>query len=307
MKILVSDPLAPEALERLKAAQGVAVDVKTEMTPEELVGAIGEYDAIVVRSATKVTGDVVAAGKNLKVIGRAGIGLDNIDVKAAEKAGIKVVNTPAASSISVAELALAHMFALSRQIPKGTAGLKAGKWEKKALKGVELYNKTLGIIGTGRIGRELAKRAAALGMTVLGYDPYITQADLGDVQVKLVPLDELLEKSDFISLHLPKTEETTHLLGQREFAKMKKGVRIINCARGGTIDENALYDAIVGDQVAGAALDVFETEPPGEHKLMGLDQVIGTPHIGAATIEGQYRVGIEVVDRVLEGLGVQRA
>ena len=218
MKILVSDPLAPEALERLKAAQGVAVDVKTEMTPEELVGAIGEYDAIVVRSATKVTGDVVAAGKNLKVIGRAGIGLDNIDVKAAEKAGIKVVNTPAASSISVAELALAHMFALSRQIPKGTAGLKAGKWEKKALKGVELYNKTLGIIGTGRIGRELAKRAAALGMTVLGYDPYITQADLGDVQVKLVPLDELLEKSDFISLHLPKTEETTHLLGQREFA-----------------------------------------------------------------------------------------
>lgn len=307
MKILVSDPLAPEALDRLKSAKGVEVDVKTEMSPDELVKTIGDYDAIVVRSATKVTADVVNAGKNLKVIARAGIGLDNVDVEAAKKAGVKVANTPAASSISVAELALAHMFALSRGIPRGTSGLKAGKWEKKALKGVELHNKTLGIVGTGRIGRELAKRAAALGMTVLGYDPYVTQADLGDAAVKLVSLDELLGNSDFISLHLPRTDETAHLLSKAQFAKMKKGVRIVNCARGGVVDEDALYDAIVAGQVAGAALDVFEKEPPGKHRLLALDEVIATPHIGAATVEGQYRVGIEVVDRVLEELGIPRA
>ncbi len=297
MKIIITDPIAPEGVKLLKDA-GFTVNEKPGLTPGELLQVIPEYDAIIVRSATKVTAEVINAGKNLKVIGRAGVGLDNVDRKAAEARGIKVVNTPEATSVSVAELALGMMFALVRAIPQATASLRSGKWEKKAFKGIELFGKTLGIIGSGRIGTELAKRAQALGMNVLVKDLPGVKPECG----QLCDIDELLAKSDFISLHIPKTPETTHLLNREAFAKMKKGVYIINCARGGVIDEVALYEAIQSGQVAGAALDVFEKEPPDDFKLFSLPQVIGTPHIGAQTKEGQYRAGIGIAEKVRDAL-----
>lgn len=306
MKILISDPLAREAVEMLEGREGFKVDVKTELAPEELVASIGNYDALVVRSATKVTEDVIKAGKNLKLIARAGVSLSNIDLKAAKAAGIPVVSTPAASSISVAELTIAHLLALSRHIPQGTASLKAGKWEKKMMMGMEVFGKTLGIIGTGRIGREVAKRAHALGMEVLGYDPFVTKEDLAGVPVEMASLNELLKTSDYITLHLPLTEKSRHLLGKTELEKVKEGVRIINCSQGGVVDEEALYEALLSKRVTGAALDVFEREPPKSNKLFELDSVIATPHIGASTVEAQYRVGIEVAQKVIEHLSKWR-
>lgn len=298
MKIIITDPIAPEGVQLLRDA-GFTVDEKTGLSPDELLKVIPEYDAIIVRSATKVTAPVIQAGKNLKVIGRAGVGLDNVDKKAAEERKIKVVNTPEATSISVAELALGLMFACARSIPQATASLRAGKWEKKAFHGVELWGKTLGIIGAGRIGTELAKRALALGMKVL-----VNRRSTGvPVQFgEVCDLDRLLKESDFISLHIPKTPETSHLLNKEAFAKMKKGVIIINCARGGVIDEKALYEALQSGQVAMAALDVFEKEPPDDFKLFSLPQVIGTPHIGAQTKEGQRRAGIQIAEKVRDAL-----
>jgi len=297
MKVIITDPIASEGVKILRDA-GFTVDEKPGIPPAELLQVIPEYDAIIVRSATKVTAEVINTGKNLKVIGRAGVGLDNVDRKAAEARGIKVVNTPEATSVSVAELALGMMFALARSIPQATASLRAGKWEKKAFKGTELFGKTLGIIGSGRIGTELAKRALALGMKVLVYRRSTTKPAYGE----LCSLDELLAKSDIISLHIPKTPETTHILNREAFAKMKKGVYIINCARGGVIDEGALYDALMSGQVAGAALDVFEQEPLADYKLFSLPQVIGTPHIGAQTREGQYRAGVGIAEKVRDAL-----
>jgi len=301
MKILVSDPIAVEGTKRLEEA-GFEVDVKTGLAPEELIKIIPEYDGLIVRSATKVTREVIEAARELKAIGRAGIGLDNIDLEAARERGIKVLNTPGATTISVAELTLGHMLALARHIPQATASLKAGKWEKKRFMGTELYGKTLGIIGIGKIGREVAKRASAFGMDLVAYDPYVREAEVRDLGLKLLPLEDLLQYSDYITIHVPLTSETEHLLGEREFAMMKDGVRLINCARGGVVDEGALYDALVSGKVAGAALDVFEEEPPKENPLLKLDNVIATPHLGASAREGQVRSGVEIAEKMIAAL-----
>lgn len=296
-KILVSDAIAKAGVELLQK-EGHEVVVQ-KMTPEELVAAIPSYDAIIVRSATKVTADVINAGKNLKIIGRAGVGLDNVDKKTADEKSIKVVNTPAATSISVAELAIGHMLAASRWIGFGTSTMKEGKWEKKVMEGVELYGKTLGLIGIGKIGIETAKRAIAFGMKVIAYDPYVT--DPGHPDIKLVSKDELVTNSDFISLHIPLTPETKGILGAAEFEKAKKGLVVVNCARGGVVDEEALYDALKSGKVFAAGIDVFEKEPPDNtHKLATLPNVALTPHIGASTEEGQLRAGVQLAEKIAE-------
>ncbi|OPX17791.1 phosphoglycerate dehydrogenase [candidate division WOR-3 bacterium 4484_100] len=295
MKILISDPIAEQGIKILKDA-GFEVVEKTGLSPDELAEIIPEYNGIIVRSATKVTRKVIEAAKNLRVIGRAGIGLDNIDLQAAQEKGIKVVNTPTATSISVAELALGMMLSAARRIPQASNSTKAGKWEKKKFKGFELYGKKLGIIGLGRIGTELAKRAQALGMEVLAYDPYVKTSEYA----QLVELDTLLKDSDYISLHIPKTEETTHILDKSAFEKMKQDVVIINCARGGVVDEEALYQAITDGKVRIAGIDVYEKEPAKENKLFELEQVIATPHIGAQTKEGQTRAGVQIAEKVKE-------
>jgi len=296
MKLLICDPTDIDAIEKMRAA-GVVVDVRDDISPEELLKVIPEYHGMVVRSRTKVRQPVIDAASNLKLIVRGGVGLDNIDADYARSKGVVVMNTPAASSVSVAELTIGYLFALARRIPDATASMRVGQWEKKAFsEGTELTGKTLGLVGCGRIGQEVAKRAAALEMTVLFYRrtktdvPHATQ----------VPLAELLAQSDYISLHVPLTEETHHIIGAPEFAKMKDGVYIVNCGRGGTLDEAALYDAIVGGKVAGAALDVFEDEKEERgKKLFTLPQIIGSPHIGAGTGEATARVGGEVAEIVI--------
>ncbi|UCC12154.1 MAG: 3-phosphoglycerate dehydrogenase [candidate division WOR-3 bacterium] len=297
MKVLVSDPIAKEGIEILKKA-GLEVVEKPGLSPQELAKEIVPFHGIIVRSATKVTKEVIEAAENLKVIGRAGIGLDNVDRETAKQKNIKVVNTPTATSISVAELALGMMFAAARRIPQATVSTRAGKWEKKQFKGFELYGKTLGIIGIGRIGTELAKRAQVLGMKIIAYDPNVSSHD----QAQMVDLNTLLKESNYISLHIPKTPETTHILDKDAFGKMKDGVVIINCARGGVVDEQALYDAITSGKVRIAGVDVYESEPAKENKLFELDQVIVTPHIGAQTAEGQQRAGIQIAELVRDAL-----
>ena len=297
MKVLITDPIAKEGVEILKR-EGFQVDEKPGIPKEELIATIPEYDAIIVRSATKVTREVIEAAKKLRVIGRAGVGLDNIDREAAKERGIKVLNTPEATSISVAELSLAMMFANARPLVEGTTSLKQGKWEKKRLKGFELYGKTLGIIGIGRIGKELAKRAKALGMRVLAYDPYVSSSDVAE----LTTLDNLLKESDFISIHTPLTDETRHLISREEFEKMKDGVVLINCARGGIVDEDALYEALKSGKVKSAGIDVYEKEPPIGNRLLELENVVLTPHIGAQTSEGQKRAGIGIAELVRDTL-----
>ena len=296
MKLLICDPVAPDAIEKMRAA-GVEVDVRDDISADELMKVLPDYHGMVVRSRTKVRQPLIDVAENLKLIVRGGVGLDNIDVDYARSKGITVMNTPAASSISVAELTIGYLFALARRIPDATASMRAGKWEKKAFsKATELTGKTLGLIGCGRIGQQVAKRAAALGMTVLFYRR--TKVDVPNATQ--VSLDELLAKSDYISLHVPHTEATHHIIGVPEFAKMKDGVYIVNCGRGGTLDEAALYDAIVGGKVAGAALDVFEDEKEDRgKKLFTLPQVIGSPHIGAGTGEAKARVGAEVAEKVI--------
>jgi len=302
VRVLICDPVAPEAVEMMRNG-GLTVDVKTGMAPDELIAVIGEYEAMVVRSATKVTASVIGAGNNLKVIARGGVGLDNIDLDAAKAKGIKVINTPAASSISVAELALAHMLAITRFIPQASASMAAGKWEKKKFKGVELYKKTLGVLGIGRIGQEVAKRALGFEMTVIAYDPFVTQEMLGDLNVKMVSMDELLATSDYITLHMPHIDATHYMLDEPQFAKMKDGVRIVNCARGGVVSEAALLKAMKSGKVAFAGIDVFEEEPVKDNELTSLPNVSLTPHIGASTVDGQFRVGIELAEKLLELLG----
>ena len=298
VKILVNDPLAKEAIDILKSA-GFSVDER-KYSKEELPEKIGEYDAIIVRSATKVTKEVVEAARNLKVIGRAGVGLDNIDLENAKSHGITVFNTPTANSISVAELVFAFMLSLSRHVVRGTTGLKEGKWEKKALKGVELYGKTLGIVGFGHIGMEVAKRALAFGMKkVITYD---VVKDKKGLDVEFVELDELLKKSDYVTVHLPLLGATRHLITADKLSLMKPTAFFIHAARGGIVDDEALYEALKNGKIAGAALDVFETEPPDEKemKLLSLPNVIGTPHIGASTTEAQRRVGLEIANKIVE-------
>jgi D-3-phosphoglycerate dehydrogenase len=292
MKVLICDPISAAAIERMRKC-GYEVDVRDAITPEELVEAIPPYDAIVVRSRTKVRKQLLDRAANLKVIVRGGVGMDNIDADYAAAKGIRVLNTPGASTPSVAELTVAFIFALARPIAQATQSLREGLWEKKKFEGIEIQGKTLGIIGMGRIGTAVATRAAALGMIVLGYD----SRTIGPAPyMMMVSLDELLARADFITLHVPLTESSHHLINAGMMAKMKNGVRIIDCARGGVIDEEALYDAIVASKVAGAALDVFENEPPAGRELFELPQVIGSPHIGANTHEATARIGDEVAD-----------
>jgi D-3-phosphoglycerate dehydrogenase len=277
-------------------AAGLDVDVKDTIGAEELARVAGEYEGLVVRSRTQVREALIDAARNLKVIVRGGVGLDTIDAEYARGKGITVMNTPLASSAAVAELTIGYMLMMARSLYPATASMKAGKWEKKRFTGQEIGGKTLGIVGLGNIGREVARRAASLGMRVIAYDPYIQTAE----GVELVGLDELLARSDYLTFHLPLTKETRGLIGKEAFEKMKAGVRIVNCARGGIVDEEALYEALVSGKVAGAALDVYAQEPCQGSKLFELEQVIGSPHVGAATREAQGRIGAEVADKLID-------
>jgi D-3-phosphoglycerate dehydrogenase len=296
--------VAPETIQALQDA-GIEVDNRSDITAGELLEEIAAYDGMVVRSRTKVGPDVLDAATNLKIIVRGGVGLDNIDLPYAKTKGVLVRNTPKASSNSVAELALGYMLALARRIPQATMSMTGGEWKKKQLKGSEISGKTLGLIGFGNIGGLLGTKASALGMRVIFYD-VITPPDPGDAEQ--VSLDEVLAQSDFISLHVPKVPATTNMLNAEAFAKMKDGVYLVNCARGGVVDEDALYDALASGKVAGAALDVFLDEKvnPGNPKLFelkdenGFNRVIGSPHIGAGTVEGQVRVGTEVAEILID-------
>ena len=302
MKILISDNLAGEALKILRKEKGIDAEAKTNLSQDELLKCVKNYDALIVRSRTQVTKEVIKAGKKLKVIGRAGVGVDNIDIEAATKQGIIVMNTPDANTISTAELTMAMLLALSRNIYQATSALKNNQWSKDKLTGIELYDKVLGIIGLGRIGSQVAKRALSFGMRLIAYDPFISTEQARKLEVKLLNLKEVLQQADYISIHTPLSDETYHLLGKKEFELMRKGVRIINCARGGIIDEKALYKAITRGKVAGCALDVFEKEPPDKNPLLGLEQVIVTPHIGAVTREAKANVAIQIAGQVLEAL-----
>ena len=301
MKVLVSDSISPKGIEILKKA-GLEVDVKTGLKPEELKKEISKYNALIVRSATKVTSDIISAAENLKVIGRAGSGLDNVDKDAATKRGIVVMNTPGGNTITTAEHTIALLVSMARQIPQATASMKAGRWEKKKFMGVELYNKTLGIIGFGNIGTHVARMAHGIGMNVIAYDPFLNEERAKNLGVKVVELDELIKKSDFITIHTPLTKETKGLINAERIALMKKEVRLINSARGGIVDEKALYDALKSGKVAAAALDVFEKEPPEGSPLLELDNVVCTPHLGAASEEAQENVAIAVAEQIVDYL-----
>jgi len=301
-KVLVSDPLGKEGIEILEKTGTIKVDVKIGLKPEELAACIGDYDGIIVRSGTKVTKEVIEAGKNLQVIGRAGVGVDNIDVEFATKKGIIVMNAPGGNTVSTAEHTVGMMLALSRNIPQADRSVKEGKWERKKYTGVELSGKTLGVIGLGRIGSYVAQLALAFNMKVLAYDPFISQEKAKRIGVELVELDELYQNSDYITLHVPKSEETKGMISKSEFDRMKDGVRIINCARGGLIDEQALYEALRSGKVAGAALDVYENEPPVGSPLLELDNCITVPHLGASTHDAEINVGIEMAHQVVDAL-----
>lgn len=300
--MLVSDPLADEGIDILKGFADV--DVNTGLTEDQLVDIIGNYDALLVRSGTEVTARVIDAGSKLKFIGRAGAGVDNIDTEAATRRGIIVANAPEGNTLAATEHTMAMMLSLARNIPQATASLKKGEWKRSKFMGVELNDKVLGIMGFGRIGREVAKRAQAMEMKCIAYDPFITKERAASLGVETVPLDELFRRADVITVHTPLIKETRHVINTETIATMKDGVRLINCARGGIIDEQALADAIASGKVAGAALDVFENEPPTDSPLLGLDKVIVTPHLGASTVEAQKNVAISVANQcisVLEG------
>ncbi len=300
-KVLISDQLSPAAVQIFKD-RSVDVDVKPGLSKEELKTIIGRYDGLAIRSATKVTADLLTAATHLKVIGRAGIGVDNVDINAATARGVIVMNTPHGNSITTAEHAIALMFALAREIPAANASTHAGKWEKNRFMGVELTGKTLGIIGCGNIGSIVAERAKGLRMKVAAFDPYLSPDRAAELGVDKVELDELLHRADFITLHTPLTDKTRNILDAKSLAKTKKGVRIINCARGGLIDEKALNEALTSGHVAGAALDVFEVEPAKENLLFGSDKVVVTPHLGASTSEAQENVALQVAEQMSDYL-----
>ncbi len=300
-KVLVSDSIDPQGVEILR--QVAEVDVNTKLTPEELVQVIPQYDALMLRSATRVTKEVIEAGTQLKIIGRAGVGVDNIDVAAATRQGIVVVNSPEGNTIAAAEHALAMMLSLSRYIPDANASVKASKWERNKFMGAEVYKKTLGVIGLGKIGSHVATVARAMGMKLLAYDPFISKERADQMSCTLVDLDYLFSEADYITLHIPKTKETANLINADVLAKMKPTAKIINCARGGIIDENALAEAIKNGQIGGAALDVFSSEPLGESPLRDLGpNVILTPHLGASTAEAQVNVAIDVAEQIRDVL-----
>ncbi|MBI3610029.1 MAG: phosphoglycerate dehydrogenase [Nitrospirae bacterium] len=302
MKVLVSDALSEKGIEIMKKL-GLEVDVKTRLSPEELLKVISDYDGLVVRSATKVTEKVIEAAKRLKVIGRAGSGLDNVALPAANKRGIVVMNTPGGNTVTTAEHTMALIFSLARMVPQATASIKSGKWEKNKFMGMELYNKTLGIVGIGQIGSYVTKLAQGAQMQVIAYDPYLSEENAKKMGVELVRLDDLYRRADVISVHVPLTPETQSLINAEAIRKMKDGVRIINCARGGIVNEKDLYEALVKGKVAGAAMDVFEQEPVDpENPLLTLDNVICTPHIGAATTEAQENVALAIAEQIADYL-----
>jgi D-3-phosphoglycerate dehydrogenase len=300
-RVLISDKMDPNAA-RIFTEMGCEVDVITGETPEQLIARIGDYDGLAIRSSTKVTKEVLAAAKNLKVVGRAGIGVDNVDIPAASAQGVVVMNTPFGNSITTAEHAIALMFALARQIPEANAQTQAGKWPKNDFMGVEVTGKTLGLIGAGNIGSIVASRALGLRMKVVAYDPFLTPERAVEMGVEKADLDTLLAKADFITLHTPLTEQTRNILSAENLAKTKKGVRIVNCARGGLIDEAALKEALDSGHVAGAALDVFQTEPAKESPLFGTPNFICTPHLGASTNEAQVNVALQVAEQMADYL-----
>ena len=302
IKILISDPLSAEGIKILEKEKEFKVDVKQKLPPEELKKIIGEYDALIVRSETKVTSDIIASADNLKIIGRAGVGLDNVDVDAASKKGIIVMNAPAGNTISTAEHTMSMILALSRNIPQANISMREGKWDRKKFMGTELYNKVLGVVGLGRIGTEVTKRALSFKMKVIVYDPYLSEERAKKLEVELANLQTVLKQSDYITVHTPLTTETKHLIGEKEFKIMKKGVRIINCARGGIIDEKALEAALQSGQVAGAALDVYEKEPPVDNLLVNMPNVVTTPHLGASTEEAQVAVSIDIAESIKDAL-----
>ena len=303
MKVLISDNLSAKAVEVLKRAPGIDCDVLTGLKPEELKKKIKDYHGLVVRSATKVTADIIEAAENLKVIGRAGTGVDNIDMLAATKKGVVVMNTPGGNTVTTAEHAVAMMLSLARHIPQATVSMRKGEWEKKKYEGTEITGKTLGILGVGNIGSVVASRAIGLKMNVIAYDPFISAEAADKLGVTLVTLEELFAKSDFISIHVPLTNETKNLVNAEAFAKMKKGVRIINCARGGIVNEGDLAEAVKAKQVAGAAFDVFEKEPPpADNPLLQIEEVILTPHLGASTKEAQESVAVAIAEQIADYL-----
>lgn len=299
MKVIITDKLAKEGIQILKDA-GLEVNEAWDIPKDKLLDIIGEYDAIIVRSGTKVRGELLERATNLKVVGRAGVGLDNVDLVKTKERGIKVHNTPAATSVSVAELAFTFLLVMTRDVITGTNAIRRGEWPKAQLKSTEIMDKTLGVIGFGRIGRQLAKRGVSFGMKVIAFDIIVPEPEPGVVFTKVI--DEVFEQADYISLHTPLLPATRHMISKDQFNKMKKGVYIIDCGRGGVMDLDALYDAIKDGIVNKAGLDVFEVEPIGKHKLFELPNVFGTPHIGAQTAEGQLRAGEQVAEKVVEAL-----
>lgn len=300
MKVLVSDNLGEVGINIFKQEEEIELDVKTGLSPEELKSIIGDYDALAIRSATKVTADLLGAASRLKVIGRAGIGLDNVDIPAATKKGIVVMNTPGGNVVTTAEHAISMMMALTRNIPQATASMKAGRWDKKKLQGREIMNKTLGVIGFGKIGSVVADRARGLKMRVIVYDPVVQPEVIEKQGFEPVSLESLYQQADYITIHVPKNQNTLGMVNKDAFAKMKDGVMIVNCARGGIIEEGDLQAALESGKVAGAALDVFSTEPPpADHPLLGNDKVILTPHLGASTLEAQTNVAVAVANQII--------
>ncbi|WP_426958118.1 phosphoglycerate dehydrogenase [Muricoccus radiodurans] len=300
-RVLIADKLSPAAVQVFKD-RGLDVDLKPGLTPAEQRAIIGEYDGLAIRSATKVTREMLDAAPRLRVVGRAGIGVDNVDVTSATQRGVVVMNTPFGNAITTAEHAIAMMFALARQIPEASASTKAGKWEKNRFMGVELTGKTLGLIGAGNIGSIVADRANGLRMKVIAYDPFLSDKRAMEIGAEKVELEEVLTRADFITLHAPLTDRTRNILSREAIGRMKKGARLINCARGGLVDEAALYDALKSGHLAGAALDVFETEPATDSPLFTLDNVVCTPHLGAATAEAQENVALQVADQMADFL-----
>ncbi len=301
-KILVTDKISEQGMAVFRKEKDFQVDEKLKMAPEDLKKIVGDYDAWIIRSGTKVTAELLQAAKKLKIVGRAGAGLDNVELPAATKRGVIVMNTPDGNTISTAEHTVAMMMSMARQIPQANASLREKKWERTKFIGTELFEKTLGVVGLGRIGTNVARKALGLGMRVIGFDPYIDPAKAKGHEFEIVTLQEIIAKSDFITVHTPLTQETKGLFGAKQFAAMKKGVRIINCARGGIYDEAALTEALKSGQVASAALDVFEKEPPFDSPLLALDNVVCVPHLGACTTEAQENVAVVVAEQVVEAL-----
>ena len=298
MRVLISDKMDPRCAQIIESNSGFSVDVKTNLNPEELVAAIGDYEALIVRSSTQVTDQVLQAGKKLRVIGRAGVGVDNIDVEAARRSGVIVMNTPGGNAISTAEHSFAMLIALARNIPQATASIKAGEWDRSRYTGVELIGKSLGVFGLGKVGREVAMRASAFGMKVLGHDPFVSEELAQSYGAHPAMPAEIFPQADFITLHLHLSPQTRHLIGAQQLAQCKDGVFLVNCARGGLVEEGALLQALDSGKVGGAALDVFEEEPPTRRELVEHERVICTPHLAASTREAQANVALQVAEQV---------